>query len=301
MPRYQDLALAMAKRIAEGDPPPGAALPSMRRPAGRQDTNGTAARALRELTEAGVIVGERGAARVAPDGISAARWMLRGGRPFRLAGGDDPALALVLRAAGRDVVSVELRAGHPALAALWSGRADGAALHLRHSSGEYNAPFARAALAGREAVLVGLWRREQGILVAAGNPRAIATIGDLTRVRVARRAPGCETRTLGDRLLRAAGADPDAIAGPVVELHLDVAVAVATGQADAGLGVRAAAAGLGLGFVPLAWEPFAIATTRAELAGLQPLLHGLEDPALRARIRALGGYDLSGLGEITAL
>ena len=56
------------------------------------------------------------------------------------------------------------------LTALWRNEADGAALHLRHRDGTYNAPFAAALLAGRDPVLVHLWQREQGLVVAPGNP-----------------------------------------------------------------------------------------------------------------------------------
>jgi molybdate-binding protein len=136
-------------------------------------------------------------------------------------------------------------------AALAAGRADGAALHLRHRSGEYNAPFAEGILAGRDPVLVHLWRREQGLIVPAGNPRGIEQIADLARLRVARRALGTGTRTLLDRLLREADIEPHAIVGPVVEVHLDVALAVATDDADVGLELRSAAAQVGLEFVPV--------------------------------------------------
>src|SRR4051812_43840141 len=86
------------------------------------------------------------------------------------------------------------------------------------------------------------------------------------------RPTGTGTRTLLDRLLLDAGVDPDAVSGPTVELHLDVALAVATGEADAGLGLRSAATALGLDFVPLSWEPFQVATTREHSRGVQPLL-----------------------------
>ncbi|MDP9400959.1 MAG: molybdate-binding protein, partial [Actinomycetota bacterium] len=112
---------------------------------------------------------------------------------------------------------------------------------------------------------------------------------------------GTGTRTLLDGLLLAAGLEPEAISGPEVALHLDVALAVATGEADAGLGLRSAAGALGLGFVPVADEPFQIATTQGEVAGLRPLLAALADPSTAARLDALGGYDLAGAGEVLAL
>jgi molybdate-binding protein len=140
--------------------------------------------------------------------------------------------------------------------ALWQGRADAAVLHLRHRDGRYNAPFAAGILAGRRPLLIHLWRREQGIMLAPGNPLGIAGVPDLERCTVALRGTGTGTRVLLDRLLREAGTDPAGVRGPEVPTHLEAALSVAAGLADAAIGLRAAAATAGLDFVPLAWEPF---------------------------------------------
>jgi molybdate-binding protein len=300
MTRYLDLTAKLAARIADGDLAPGAALPSVRELAATEETTpSTVSRAYRELADAGAIAVEpRRTARVTAHGALGARALLRGGDPFRLAGSDDPALSLLIAGVPDAVVPVGASGSYRGLAALWSGRADGASLHLRHRSGEYNTPFARGVLAGREPVLVHLWRREQGLIVPAANPRGIERIADLTALRVARRPTGTGTRTLLDRLLLEASIDPDTISGPTVELHLDVALAVATGEADAGLGLRSAATPLELDFVPLSWEPFQVATTRAQSGGVRPLLNELADRDVAARILALGGYDLDGAGEV---
>jgi molybdate-binding protein len=300
MTRYRDLLMTLAGRIADGELPPGAALPSVRELAASEGTTAsTVSRAYRGLASAGAITIEpRRTGRVAVRGTVAARALLRGGEPFRLAGSDDPALSLLIADAPGTVTPVGASGSYRGLVALWSGRADGAALHLRHRSGEYNAPFARGVLAGRDPVLVHLWRREQGLIVPAGNPRGVERITDLAALRVARRPIGTGTRTLLDRMLLEAGTDPDAIGGPMVELHLEVALAVATGEADVGLGLRSAATPLELDFIPLTWEPFQVATTLAELGGVQPLLEGLADRETAARIVALGGYDLDGVGEL---
>jgi molybdate-binding protein len=300
MPRYHDLTSKLARRIASAELAPGAALPSVRDLAASEGTTATTvARAYRELADAGAIVVEpRRAARVGPRGELAARALLREGATFRLAGSDDPALSLLMAGVPEAVAPVGASGSYRGLAALWSGRADGASVHLRHRSGEYNVPFARAVLAGRDPVLVHLWRREQGLLLPAGNARGVGRLTDLAGLRVARRPTGTGTRTLLDRLLLDDGLDPDAISGPTVELHLDVALAVATGEADAGLGLRSAATPLGLDFVALSWEPFQVATTRAESGGVRPLLDALGDPAVTERVAALGGYDLDGAGEV---
>jgi molybdate-binding protein len=298
--RYHDLTAKLAARIAEGELPPGAALPSVRElAAAERTTASTVARAYRELADGGAIAVEpRRAARVSAGGVLAARALLRRGALFRLSGSDDPALSLLVAEVREAIAPVGASGSYRGLSALWSGSADGASLHLRHRSGEYNAPFARGILAGREPVLVHLWRREQGLLVPPGNPRGVASIRDLAALRVVRRPAGTGTRTLLDRLLLDAGLEPEAISGPTVELHLDVALAVATGEADAGLGLRSAASPLGLDFVPLSWEPFQVATTRAQSGGLTALLDALAAPEMAERIVRLGGYDLAGAGEV---
>lgn len=180
------------------------------------------------------------------------------------------------------------------LVALWRGEADAATLHLWHARG-YNAPYAAHILAGREPVLVHLWRREQGIVVASGNPRGIGTVGDLAAVTTALRAPGTGTRVLLDRLLREHRLDPASVRGPELDGHLDVALAVAAGLADAGVAVRAAAITLGLDFVPLSWEPFALALPAAELGRADALVARLAE--VRRAATAMGGYDLADAGS----
>ncbi len=303
MTRYLDLTTSLAERIAEGDLEPGSALPSLRETAtSARTTPTTVRRAYQELADAGAIVLEpRRTAKVAAGGVLAARSMLRGAPAFRLAGSDDPALSLLIGRTPESIMGVESAGSYRGLSALWSRRADGSALHLRHRSGEYNAPFVRGLLRGRDPVLVHLWQREQGLLVPEGNPQGLGGIADLAGLRVARRFRGTGTRALLDRLLLESGLAPDAPPGIEVSLHLDVAIAVATGEADAGLGLRSAAATLGLDFVAVVDEPFEIATTAAEAGGLQPMLAALSDPGLRAEIEAMGGYDLAEAGEVRAI
>ena len=203
MSRYVDIAEGLLQAIADGVLQPGAALPSVRALARREGTTpATAGRAYAELARAGAIVSApRRVARVAPDGAARARARLTGTRPLRLAGSDDPLLDLLVAAAGGHVERAAPSGSFGGLTALWRGQADAATLHLWHARG-YNAPYAARILAGREPVLVHLWRREQGIVVPPGNPRGIGTIDDLTRLTTALRAPGTGTRALVDRLLR---------------------------------------------------------------------------------------------------
>ncbi len=189
--------------------------------------------------------------------------------------------------------------------ALRKGEAHLAGVHLLdEETGEYNLPFARRLLPGRRLVLYTLVEREQGLIVAPGNPKGIRAIADLTRPDVVfcNRQRGAGTRTLLDVELRRAGIRPDAVRGYEREefTHMAVAARVAGGAADAGLGILAAARALGLDFVPVATEPYELCIP-AELYDSAPIrrLLGVAGSAeFRRRAEALGGYHLGSSGSI---
>ncbi|SDM26141.1 putative molybdopterin biosynthesis protein [Nonomuraea maritima] len=303
MTRYREICAELAHHISGGELRPGDELPGVRELARQWNTTAsTVSRAQRRLADAGVLeLADRRRARVASGGALAARRFLEADSVLTLAGSDDPALGL-LTAALDGRLRIATREGSVAgLDAVRQGRADGAAIHLLHHTGVYNAPFALGMLRGLDPHLVHLWRREQGLIVPQGNPYGITGVGDLPGRRISTRRPGTGTRVLLDRLLLAAGHDPDGIRGPQMGTHLEVALAVATGTVDAGIGVRSAATDLDLDFVPLAWEDFDVALSGRALDPAAHLVAALRTPALRARISALDGYDTTRSGDVTKL
>jgi molybdate-binding protein len=300
---FVQISNTLAERIAGGDWTPGTQLPSMRDLARQEKTTpSTVARAFRRLAEVGAInLSERRRAIVAPAGAAAAKRLLGTATRFRLAASDDPALDLLLRHTDSQVEIVGARGSFPALAAVRRGEADGAAIHLLHSSGVYNAPFAVTLLKGRRPHLLHLWQREQGIVVPAGNPRHIRTAAGLRRLRVAKREVGSGTRVLLDQLLRQANVKPDEVAGPELRSHLETALAVASGMADAALGLPGPAHDLGLDFVPLRWEHYDIVLTAEALIAAEPLLNALHDQHVVKELESLDGYRLRQAGLIEAL
>jgi molybdate-binding protein len=185
------------------------------------------------------------------------------------------------------------------IAQLSRGAADASALHLFDmASGRWNDPLARGALGGEPVRLVHLWRREQGLVVARGNPHGAESVADLEGRRIAWRPPGTGSRLLLERLMRAAACEPRPELGEPAESHLAVAAAVATGAADAGLAVRAVAESAGLDWVPVLSEPFELALDPAAEAEAEPLLAALAESSLQARLAAMPGYDLSMSGEV---
>ena len=177
---------------------------------------------------------------------------------------------------------------------------------LDPATGEYTLPYLDRVFGPGKAgdvAVVRLVHREQGLLVASGNPLGLSEIADLARpgVRYVNRQRGAGTRVLLDHLLAGLGLSPDEITGYAREepTHLAVAAAVAAGRADAGLGIMAAAAPFGLDFVPVDREPYDLVIAPGALDGpqLAPLWALLADPGFRAAVEALGGYSAKEMGR----
>ncbi|HYZ16539.1 MAG TPA: substrate-binding domain-containing protein, partial [Candidatus Acidoferrum sp.] len=175
---------------------------------------------------------------------------------------------------------------------------------LDPESGTYNDVAVRRYGPEARVALVRLAEREQGLLIPRGNPLAITSLADLagTGVRYVNRQKDAGTRILLDALLAREGIAPGAIEGyeRLEFSHLAVAQLVANGSADTGLAIRAAAQAFGLDFIPVAWEPYDLAMPADALddprIGL--LIETLRDPAFRAEVEALGGYDCAHAGEV---
>lgn len=174
-----------------------------------------------------------------------------------------------------------------------------AASHLlQEDNGEYNFGFAREEL-GQLPAVVNFCRREQGIIVARGNPKQIQTVADLGKpgIRIVNRPPGTGTRLLLDRELGAAGIEGQKIEGyeRQFQRHLDVGLEVLAARADAAPCIRAVAGLLDLDFVPLRWERFDLLVLKEHFfeQGVQRFMGLLHEPAFKKIADELDGYDLS--------
>jgi putative molybdopterin biosynthesis protein len=216
-----------------------------------------------------------------------------------------------------DLAASELRARDPrvtlassnvgslgGLIALRDGLCHLAGSHLLEpETGAYTIPYVEQLLAGRDIAIVRLVHREQGILVAPGNPRGLGAISDLAHpnLRYVNRQRGAGTRVLLDYELQRAGIDAAALSGYSREepTHLAVAAAISAGRADCGLGVQAAARAFGLDFVPIAQEPYDLVLERAtaESERLAPLWALMDTTEFRNAVEALGGYDTHEMGR----
>jgi putative molybdopterin biosynthesis protein len=216
-----------------------------------------------------------------------------------------------------DLAASELRAADPGvtlassnvgslggLVALRDGLCHIAGSHLLDpESGEYTLPYVDRVLGERDVAVVRLVHRDQGLIVAPGNPLGVRGIADLARagLRYVNRQRGAGTRVLLDHELARRAIAPDAIQGYAREehTHLAVAAAVAAGRADCGLGVLAAARAFGLDFVAVTREPYDLVVDAGALEDpvLEPLWELLGNADFREHVEALGGYATAEMGR----
>ncbi|MEJ2670687.1 MAG: molybdopterin biosynthesis protein [Deltaproteobacteria bacterium] len=224
-------------------------------------------------------------------------------------GSHDNTLDLLANLLHRRDHRLRLSSGHVGslggLMALRQGRAHLGGSHLLDpETNTYNVPFIQRHLAGLPLKLINLAWREQGLMVAPGNPKNIRTIQGLTRpdVRFINRQRGAGTRLLLDYLLEENGLDVTQVQGYEREeyTHMAVAVNVASGTADVGLGILAAARALGLDFLPLLPERYDLVVPETTFTDprFQTLLAVVRSRQFQKAAAALGGYDLKDCGTI---
>jgi molybdate-binding protein len=172
------------------------------------------------------------------------------------------------------------------------------------SAGDANLAAVHALPGLHDAVLVGFARREQGLLLAPGNPKELNTLSDVlaSGAKMAVRQPGAGAQMLLEVLLTRAGAgpkdlrrlEPPCLTGP------DLAAAIRAGKADCGVATRAAAASAGLDFVPLVLENFDLLMRQRSYfrPQIQALIGFLRDKRLKQRAVELTGYDPALSGQI---
>ena len=191
------------------------------------------------------------------------------------------------------------------LLALKRGEAHVVGTHLLEpKSGTYNVADVRRHLRRSDIVVVALVVRDQGLMVAPGNPKRITGLKDLGRgdVCFVNRQPGAGTRVLLDTKLARMRLRAERIHGYEREefTHMAVAAAVASGLADCGLGIRSAANALQLDFIPIEEEDYDLVFRRDFYLSEpgQALLAAIRSQTFRDAIARLGGYHTERTGTV---
>jgi putative molybdopterin biosynthesis protein len=190
--------------------------------------------------------------------------------------------------------------------AIKRGEAHIAGTHLLdEETGEYNIGFIQRFLKNAPLQLINLCYREQGLIVAKGNPKNIQNFQDIASQKhiFINRQNGAGTRLLTDKVLQDEGIKTSEIVGYDHEeyTHMSVAASVANGSVDAGLGIRAAANALDLDFVPITEERYDLIVPERHLqdSKVTSVLELIRtNNAFHAAILALGGYRLDDCGRI---
>lgn len=222
-------------------------------------------------------------------------------RPNVFVGSHDPLLEWALRESGSGLAAF-LDGSLDGLRRLQQGEAIAGGMHVVEPDEAFNVGHVEAALKGEPVVLIELAWREQGLIVAPGNPLNIRSLQDLADRRFMPRQREAGTWVLLGELLARAGMSIEALelVDPPARTQTDVAAAVADDKADAGLGLASMARRFRLDFVPLTRERFDIVVYRRAYfePAFQRFVRFCQSPAFAARAEELGGYDISGLGTV---
>lgn len=236
---------------------------------------------------------------VRPDGLAPAE-------PQPIVGGShDPLLEWALRESGCGLATLP-EGSERGLARFIAGDIVAAAIHLHaldRADADANVEAIRAHASLHDSVLIGFARREQGLLLAPGNPLGLASLSDVAerRAKLALRPAGAGAQLLLLALLHRAGIALDRLAvGPACPTGPDIAQAIRSGRTDCGIATRSVANAAGIDFVPLLWERFDLVLRRRDYfrTPLQTFFTFLRSAELAVRAEEFGGYDVAAAGAV---
>ena len=228
---------------------------------------------------------------------------------IRFIGSHDPIVELLFEFLSHAPIpvksSVSFKGSMDGLISLYRQEADISGIHLWDEVSQgYNTSFVKHVIPGEAVCMVNLVQREQGFIVAPGNPLQLHTWEDITLegLNFINRQKGSGTRLRLDAYLRAEKISPGQIIGYEHEesTHSGIACRVASGQADVGVGVKAEALRLGLDFIPLFQERYDLVCLgkTAKTTTWKQLVDILKSPGFLQAIQQQKGYDTSLTGKV---
>lgn len=192
--------------------------------------------------------------------------------------------------------------------AIRRGEAHMAGCHLLDTAdGTYNRSFIRKYFPKGDVKLVSCVGRQQGLMVARGNPLNICSFADISRqgIRYVNRQKGSGTRILTDYLCSREKVEPSDVYGYTREelTHTSVAAQIACGSADVGMGIYSAAKLYDLDFIPICIEEYdlIIPDHAWDSPMVQQFLTILRSDAFREKILSMGGYTVEHPGQVLCL
>ncbi len=180
-----------------------------------------------------------------------------------------------------------------------------AGIHLLdENDGSYNISYVKKYFPNGGVRLIEGTGREQGFMIAKGNPKGIKNIHDLYKdgVRFINRQKGSGTRILFDYLNKNENLDATKIYGYEREefTHTAIAAQIALGSGDVGMGIYSAAKMFDLDFIPVCTEQydFLVPDYAFDTDMVQNLLKILQGVEFKQKLENMGGYKLKNPGRI---
>jgi len=224
--------------------------------------------------------------------------------PEIVVGSHDPLLEWALRESSFPL-AMQTTGSLEGLSRFAAGEAIMCGLHvLDVASGEYNVPIIKSTLQGQDIVVLEWAWREQGLIVAQGNPLGIQALPDVVakKAKLIDRQSGAGSKILLDYLLEKADINKEqiSIADKPARTEMDVGLTISNGKADVGIAVASVAKQLHLGFIPLVKERFDLVMRRYDYfePPIQKFLAVIRSAAFVERARELEGYDITGSEKV---
>ncbi|MEH2551920.1 putative molybdopterin biosynthesis protein [Bradyrhizobium sp. AZCC 2262] len=226
--------------------------------------------------------------------------------PPIMGGSHDPLLEWALRESNSGLASLP-EGSEEGVRRLTQGEVIVAAIHMHRLDGDdetANLDVVADAAGLHDAVVIAFARREQGILVAPGNPLGLSDMASIatSRARIAQRPAGAGAQLLLLALLARArlALDDLKLAKPAFPTGPDIAQAIRAGRIDCGIATRSVAKSAALDFLPLTWERFDLVMRRRDyfMKGPQALFEFMRQAGFRDRASELGGYDVGDTGAV---
>ncbi len=225
------------------------------------------------------------------------------------AGSNDPVLDMLLTAMKKDHPTFNFFSANTGsisgLEALNTGLTDIALSHLYDpETGDYNTPYLKQYCPDHQPVVVNLFYRQIGFLIAKSSIDIFKGWESLThkKVRFVNRQKGSGIRILLDYELKSREINGENISGYDNEVytHFEVGLSLISGEADVGIASAAVAKILDLNFQPLVSERFDMVLDKDTFfqPPIQAFIETLQSEQFKNRVEKIGSYNFKDAGRI---
>jgi excisionase family DNA binding protein len=225
------------------------------------------------------------------------------------AGSNDPVLDMLLSAARKDHPGFNIFSANTGsvggLEALNTGLTDIAFSHLFDpQTGDYNTPYLKQYCPDQHPVVVNMFYRQVGFLVAKTKANIFKGWDSLTnkKIRFVNRQAGSGIRILLDNELKNRSISCGDITGYENEVytHFEVGLSLVSDEADVGIASAAVAKILDLNFQPLISERFDMILDKNTFFQpvVQTFIETLQSEKFKNHVGKIGNYDFKNTGRI---